>query len=163
MSTTRFEQEISKAKARIAFLAMQEGDFDRKELLRRLVLNDNVTIYTLLHVVSEHSLIDVSTDEMTLDEVLAEHFSFSPVVQELSVANGTNVRLRAGESVVCIGKEEFIALKLTEDDVVSYRSAEATLQLLKEINESLAKQMLISEPGLWRFCLAPVGNGEASV
>lgn len=146
MLTPEIEREIAVVKSKIAFLGRREDDFDGIELLRRLRLNDRITIYTLLHFVSEHSLIDVATNEMSLEEVFVEHFSNSPVVSELSVANGTNVRLRAGESVVCLGEEEYVAIKMTEDDFVTYRNSESCLQLLKEVNGLLATRILVTRP-----------------
>lgn len=146
MLTPEIVRELAVVKMRIAFLGRHEGDFDGKALLRRLTLSDRVTIYTLLHIISEHSLIDVSTNEMSLEEVFVEHFSNSPVVSELSVANGTNVRLRAGESVICLGDQEYVAMKLTEDDFVTYRNSESCLQLLKEVNGLLASRILVTKP-----------------
>ncbi len=146
MLTPEIEREIAVVKSRIAFLGRHAENFDGIELLRRLTLDDRITIYTLLHIVSEHSLIDVSTNEMSLEEIFVEHFSNSPVVSELSVANGTNVRLRAGESVICLGEQEYVAMKLTEDDFVTYRKSESCLQLLKEVNGLLATRILVTKP-----------------
>jgi len=142
MLTQELEREVSRVKVRIAHLAGYEKDFDDKELFRRLDLSDNITIYTLLHLVSEHTLIDVATNEISLEEVFEEHFSNSAVVWEFSVANGTNVRLSAGESIICLGKDEYVAMKLVDSDIVTYRDADSSVQLLQEVGALLAKQML---------------------
>jgi len=129
-----FNLQVEKVRWRIAFVAASEEDHDHKESLRRVCLAGDVTLYTQLYCMSERTLLDVSTNDISMEEVFNEHTSNASVAWEFNVANGTNVRLRAGETIVCLGEDEYVAMKLTDDGVVTYRDAESSLQLLNQVN-----------------------------
>jgi len=122
---------------RVAFVAEREKDFQQKKSLRRIQLTGTIAIYTQLYCISEHTLFDISTADITMQEVFDEHESNSAVVREFNLANGTNVRLQEGETIFCLGKDEHVAMKLTKDNVVTYRDAESTSRLLELIDDLL--------------------------
>jgi hypothetical protein len=135
--TSKNQKYLAEIRLRVAFVAEREHDFQREKSLRRIQLTGTIAIYVQLFRISQHTLFDISTADATMEEVFNEHAANSAVVREFNLANGTNVRLREGESIICLGKDEHVAMKLTNDNVVTYRDAESTSRLLRLIDDLL--------------------------
>jgi hypothetical protein len=124
---------IARAKLRISYVAGGLNDHDGQSSLRRVDLGPRLTVYSHLYSIMEASLIDVEASEIALDQFFDAFMNTSSVVAEFNVANGTNVRLMQGESIICCGDQELVAMKLSQDELVTYRAKEQCVELLEQV------------------------------
>ncbi len=140
-SMLKLDALAARVRLRIAYIAAGLADYEQQPGLRRIRLSSKLTVYSHLFQVPDGSLLDVEADSKSLESVFKEYAESSSVVSTFSVANGTNVRLWQGESVVCCGEDELVSLKLTQDEIVTYRSPESSQALLQEVLQYLGDQV----------------------
>jgi len=128
-----FDKLVARAKLRISYVAGGMNEGHGESLLRRIQLGPRLSVYSHLYSITDSSLIDVESDQIPLEQIFEEFMNTSSIVAEFEVANGTNVQLLQGESVVCCGDQELVAMKLSQDELVTYRPKEQCFLLLEQV------------------------------